>query len=112
MDVGPYYLGSFSQVSHLMENTHHRVKKKKSAGEKSQGKNPSARPLTLVRGRSHRSPPALSTTTHSKAALHRCTAVRIHLLVGFLTEPSSWDVLRELTSHVTFLRKLLQNMLH
>ena len=28
MDVGPYYLGSFSQVSHLMENTHHRVKKK------------------------------------------------------------------------------------
>ena len=29
MDVGPYYLGSFSQVSHLMENTHHRVKKKK-----------------------------------------------------------------------------------
>ena len=27
MDVGLYYLGSFSQVSHLMVNTHHRVKK-------------------------------------------------------------------------------------
>ena len=33
MDVGLYYLGSFSQVSHLMVNTHHRVKKKP-AGEK------------------------------------------------------------------------------
>ena len=58
--------------------------------------------------RSHSSPPALSATTYSKATLP-CSD---DLLVGFLTEPSGWEVLREFTSQVTFLRKLLQNVLH
>ena len=102
MDVGLYYLGSFSQVSHLMVNTHHRVKKKP-AGEKYKGKKHQGAASRHIRlGRSHSGPPAVCHRVH-KAMLH-CSD---DTLVGFLTEPSGWEVLQEFTSHVTFLRKLL-----
>ena len=108
MDVGLYYLDSFSQVSHLMVNTHHRVKKNLQV-RNTREKNTSVLPLiTLGWGRSHSGPPALSATTYSKDMLH-CSD---DTLVGFLTEPSGWEVLEQFTSHVTFLRKLLQNVLH
>ena len=75
-------------------------------------KTPVAASNNVSPGEEPRQPSPLPATTHSEAALRLCTAVKTHLLVGFLTEPSGWDVLKELTSHVTFLRKLLPNVLH
>ena len=72
MDVGLCYLGSFSQVSHLMVNTHHRVKKKP-AGEKYKGKKHQGAASRHIRlGRSHSGPPAPSATASTRPC---CTAV-------------------------------------
>ena len=107
MDVGLYYLGSFSQVSHLMVNTHHRVKKNLQV-RNTRKKNTRVLPLVTLGwgGATAALPLCLPPRPQGHAALQWWH------LVGFLTEPSGWEVLQEFTSHVTFLRKLLQNVLH